>query len=171
MPSKVQAPSLGKTLMDKLKLYEVIPLSEKKEIDLWTYKQRKNLVIFFHHGHKCPFCRKKLEDFASAYRKIQELETEVLAISFDSPKDTEQYHEKVALPFPLLSDQTGETTEKYTHRDEDKHAPFPSIFITDRYQELRFQKIAPEADQLQTVDDILGWLLLIETECPECSHL
>ena len=174
--AKVQPSSAGETLMDKLKLYEVIPhfslpSSSKKEIDLWSYKQRKNLVIFFHHGYKCPFCQKKLEELARVYKEIQGFEGEVLAISFDSLKDTEKYLEKVAVPFPLLSDQREEATEKYTYRDEERDAPFPSIFITDRYEALRYQKIAHEADQLQGVDDVLGWLLLIQSECPECSHL
>ena len=75
------------------------------------------------------------------------------------------------MPFHLLSDETGETTVTFTYTDIKNNVPFPSIFIADRFGVLRYQKIVSEAHELLEGKDILSWLLLIQTECPECSHL
>lgn len=102
---------------------------------------------------------------------MQSLETEVLGVSFNDASKAKKQAELDGIPFPLLSDLDGETTERFTHIDYAKNAPFPSVFITDRFGELRYQKIATEAESLPGEEEILSWLLLIQTECPECPHL
>ena len=160
----------------KLRLQEVVPhlnlpSSEGADVNIWDFKQRKNLVLIFHHGRNCPHCRNKLKELAEAYKEIQALEAEILAVSFDNFEDAKDLREEDELPFPLLSDQSGATTERFTFIDESGNQPLPTVFITDRFGALRYQKIAREATDLPSAGEILNWLLLIETECPECSHL
>jgi peroxiredoxin len=169
-------PEKEKMPKDKLALREVVPYLSlpshmSKNVNLWDFKQRKNLVIIFHHGKQCNHCSEKLKKLAKIYKNIQELEAEVLAVSFDGFSEAKKQAEMDDIPFPLLSDLSGETTERFTYTDLFKNAPVPSIFITDRFGELRFQKIADEAEDLPSEVEILSWLLLIQTECPECSHL
>ncbi len=157
----------------KLSLQEVVPhfvlpSDELDNVDTWDYKQRKNLVIIFHHGFGCPSCRKKIAEVAQDYERIQELNAEVLAISNDSPKKAREFAEKANVTFPLLSDTKG-ITEKYSYEDEARGAPAPSVFITDRFGGLYYQKIGWEADDLPTVEEITDWSYLIEIQCPECS--
>ena len=165
------------SIHEKLKLYEVLPhlgLPSNKgngNINLWDYKQRKNLVLFFHHGFKCPRCSSKLVEIASAYPQIQAEEAEVLAISFDSLKDAEAFSEKMRVQFRLLSDTKNGDSAAFTYVDEAKKGLYPSLFITDRFSALRYQKIVEEADRLPPVKEIVDWLELIQLECPECSHL
>ncbi len=160
----------------KLKLREVVPYlglpsNRNVHISLWDFKQRKHLVIIFHHGSKCSFCRKKLKDFAEVYKEIQKLNAEVLAVSFESIDQIKRQAEEDDIPFPMLADTYGEATESFTYTDEKRKAPFPSVFITDKFGELRKQEIAAEADKLLVKEEVLSWLWLLETECPECSHL
>jgi len=122
-------------------------------------------------GTTCPHCAAKLEEFALEYAKFWELEAEILAISFDNIEKLNAYGSKLNIPFYLLSDEAGESTEKFTHVDVERKAPCPSIFTTDRFGALRHQEIASEAHELLDTGDILSWLLLVQTECPECSHL
>ena len=75
------------------------------------------------------------------------------------------------MPFHFLSDETGETTVTFTYIDIENNVPLPSIYITDRLGVLRYQKIVSEAHELPDGKEIISWLLLIQTECPECSHL
>jgi peroxiredoxin len=164
------------SLLLKLKIWEVVPnldlpSNRNGNISLWNFKQRKHLVIIFHHGSKCSFCRNKLKDFAEVYKEIQKLEAEVLAVSFESIDQLKRQAEEDRIPFPMLSDAYGEATESFTYMDEKRKGPFPSVFITDRYGELRKQEVGTEADKLLSKEEILSWLLLLETECPECSHL
>lgn len=99
------------------------------------------------------------------------LDAEILGVSFDNLDETRNYAKETGVMFPLLSDENMEATEKFTHQDEARKAPYPSLFITDRFGVLRYQKIVEEADELPDVKEVLSWLLLIQTECPECSHL
>lgn len=113
----------------------------------------------------------KLKELSEIYVNAKELETEILAVSSDNLEKLKRYAKRIRITFHLLSDETGETTETFTYTDVGKNAPFPSIFITDRFGVLRSQKIASEAHELPDTKEILSWLLLIQTECPECSHL
>ncbi|MGB9959744.1 MAG: redoxin domain-containing protein [Candidatus Bathyarchaeales archaeon] len=53
--------------------------------------------------------REQLKELAKANKEIQFLEAEVLAVSFDNIKDLKGQGKEDALPFPLLSDQSGTT--------------------------------------------------------------
>ncbi|MGB9853764.1 MAG: redoxin domain-containing protein [Candidatus Bathyarchaeales archaeon] len=164
------------TLQPKLELQEVVPYlnlpsNKGTNVNLWDFKQRKNLVLIFHHGRACSYCRNKLKELAEYYKEIQTLEAEILAVSFDNLEDAKVQGEEDELPFPLLSDRRGATTERFTFIDQSKNMPFPAIFITDRFGALRHQKITEEAADLPSAVEILSGLLLIQIECPECSHL
>jgi len=165
-----------KTFPEKLKLHEVIPYldlpsNKRGNINLSDFKQKKKLVIIFHHGSKCAQCAQKLKELAQIYPKVEELEAEIIAVSFDSIAEARNDARESEIPFPLLYDSGGEATERFTYIDESRHTPYPSLFITDRFGVLRYQKIVHEADALPHGKEILDWLLLIQTECPECSHL
>lgn len=169
---------LTQTFTYKLKEDEIVPYfklpsSQDVDIDLWQYKQRKNLVIVFHHGSNCVFCQRKLGEYAKIYEKARGFQylAEILAISFNNINEIKDYVKRASISFPLLSDVKEKITEKYTHKDKTRNSPYPSIFITDRYGALHYQKIAPEANNLPDGDEVLSWLLGINMECPECSHL
>lgn len=160
----------------KLNLREVIPyfeLSSNKggKLSVWDFKQLRHLVIILHHGSKCSSCRKKLKDLAGVYDKIQKLNAEVLAVAFESVARLKQQAKEDSISFPMLADTSGETIKLFTYWDEKKNGACPSIFICDRFGELRKQQIVTEADRLLEKEEVLSWLLLLETECPECSHL
>jgi hypothetical protein len=77
-----------KPLQPRLGIHESVPLfalpsDRGKEVKLWDYKMRKNLVIFFYHGNACSLCGKRLMMFAEHYGELVRLETEILAISSD----------------------------------------------------------------------------------------
>lgn len=160
----------------KINLREVIPLlqlpsSINKEISTWDLKQYKNLVLFFNHGTKCNYCWQKIKALDAIYPKLKGLETEVLAVSFDNVSDLKEKAAKDNIKFPLLSDANNRYTMKFTYIDNWRNSPYPSIFITDRYGELREQEIKVEADQLMNEVDIVSKIFAIEIECPECSYL
>jgi peroxiredoxin len=78
-----------RTFPHKLKEKEVIPAfslpsSLGREINLWEYKHKQNLIIVFHHGPTCTICQRKLKEYAETYEKVKDLEAQILAISFDA---------------------------------------------------------------------------------------
>lgn len=163
-------------LQEKLKLGETIPYfnlpsARNDQINPWDFKQRRNLIIFFHHGILCLHCAVKLDELSSAYTSLKENETELLAISCDDITSLKDYTNKLMIPCHLLSDKKAESIKQFTYSDPARKATYPPIFITDRFGMLRFQQINLEAHSLAGTDEILSWLILIQTECPERSHL
>ncbi|MCX8183392.1 MAG: peroxiredoxin family protein [Crenarchaeota archaeon] len=70
----------------KLEFQELVPFLNLPSnrclyINFWDFKQRKSLILIFHHGKSCPYCIVKLKELAKIYRDIQDLDGEVLAVS------------------------------------------------------------------------------------------
>lgn len=144
-----------------------LPSSRGDVVDSWDFKQVKNLVIVFYHGHGCEVCKKKLEEYNKVYPQMKDFRFsgEILAISYDSMDQIKKYLQSASIDFPLLSDTEKKVTEKFTYEDNSRKAPFPSIFITDEYGALWHQKIVKEADQLPSGKEILDWSFSINCEC------
>lgn len=149
----------------KLKEQEVIPhirlqSNQDNIVDSWDFKQRKNLVIIFYHGRNCLVCKHKLQEYNKIYSKMDDFRylAQFLAISFDSIDHVQNYILNSSIDFPLLSDSQKHVTEKFTDIDNSKKAPYPSLFITDRFGALWFQRIVKEADQLLSAQELLDWI-------------
>lgn len=158
----------------RLRIHELVPpftlpSTRGKEVRLWDYKMRKNLVILFYRGDGCSRCKEKLKVFAEHYGELVKLEAEMLAISADGLEGTRAVSAELGLPYPLLSDPEGRVIEKYTFWRKDAKAALPSVFVTDRYGTLYHQLIADETTGLPDLKEILSWLQFIQSQCPECS--
>lgn len=91
---------------EKLKLGEVVPYlnlpsNKNGNVSLWDLKQRKNLVIIFYHGTYCVHCIAKLKELAEVYTRAKELETEILAVSFNNIEKPKRHAKRIAMPFHL----------------------------------------------------------------------
>lgn len=135
----------------------------------WEYKQRKNLVLFFFHGGRCPSCHQRLTGLIARYAEFRELEAEVLAISPERIETLRGLAAELASPFPLLADAQGEVFHRYLRWSENE-APPTALFIADRWGELVAHMVAQEADTLLPEKEVRAWLQFIEIQCPEC-HL
>lgn len=87
-------------LIPKLESRKAIPifelsLNKGKTINLWDFKQLKNLLIIFHHGSQCSICRNKLRKIAKVYSELRKLETEVLAVSTESLEKVKEQAKKM----------------------------------------------------------------------------
>ena len=128
-------------------------------------------MLFFNHGIRCRYCARRPVEFAGIHERIRDEEAEVLSISPDNVDDLKDYACEKNSPFLMLSDSSGAVSQRFTIKSELRRAPMPTILIADRFGVLRFQEMAEEADHLLDGNEILSWLSLIESECPECSHL
>ncbi len=64
----------------------------------------KHLVIFFYPKDNTPGCTTEAQQFRDLYAQFQLVNCELVGISRDSIKSHENFKEKFALPFELLSD-------------------------------------------------------------------
>lgn len=147
--------------------YFNLPSNKGKSITPWNYKQRKHLVIYFFGGADCEECKRTLKEFAGNYPEYRRLNSEVLAIGTDSLESLAGLADELDLPFPVLSDETAEVTNKYTGIDPKTKMPYPSIFIADRYGSLEEKWIVSNVDELPGQEEFLSILHLFELRCPE----
>jgi peroxiredoxin len=59
-------------------------------------------VLLFYRGHWCPYCRQQLLNFQQALPELQEIGTQVIALSTDSAEDAQQTVERHRLAYPIL---------------------------------------------------------------------
>jgi peroxiredoxin Q/BCP len=91
--------SIGKKLSDF-----TLPATGEKDISLSDLKG-KNVVIYFYPKDSTPGCTREGQDFRDNIRKFRSRKTIVLGVSRDSIKSHENFKEKQAFPFDLLSDK------------------------------------------------------------------
>jgi peroxiredoxin len=169
-----RATTVPRTLKPKLKLQEVVPdfdlpSTKNGKVGLWSYKQKLNMVLLFFHGRDCKGCIDLLQELARDYARYQDDEAEILAVTTMPLDEARALADQLHLPFPILSDPTGKTVERFTYLDEATGGPVPSLFVLDRFGAVYTQAIAEREDQLPSSDEVLEWLGLIEAQCPECG--
>ena len=124
------------------------------------YKEKNNIVIIFFN----PVDSSDLEIVAELKRRYPEFveeNAEVLGVASGPIGVFSECAKALQLPFPLLADVMDETKNAY-------HVIGPTIFVADRYGELKMQNVI--AGNLDAVlDEVISTLELIEIECPECG--
>ncbi|MBC7174016.1 MAG: thioredoxin-dependent thiol peroxidase [Polyangiaceae bacterium] len=80
----------------------------------------KYAVVYFYPKDSTPGCTTEAQGFRDAREKLENLGAVVVGISKDSIESHRKFRDKHALTFPLLSDPSGETIEKYDAWGEKK---------------------------------------------------
>lgn len=75
--------------------------------------QGNPLVLFFYPGDFTPGCTREACQFRDAFEDLRGLNAHIVGISQDPPETHAKFRGKHDLPFPLLSDEDGETAEAY----------------------------------------------------------
>jgi len=73
----------------------------------------RNVVLYFYPRDATPGCTTQSQHFRDAYKAFEKTNTVVLGVSQDSIKSHEKFHQKQALNFDLLSDESGDICAKY----------------------------------------------------------
>jgi len=155
----------------KLELNRPVPLFELpstlgRNIQLWEYRQRKNVLILF-------LCSdnnrngKILRNFADNYDQYLSQNTEILAIINEDQKEIDGLKKELNLPFPMLSDMSGNVADKYTQIID--KCSIPSVFVIDKFGILYYQSALEKEDEFFEQDKIFEWLDFVEKQCPECT--
>ena len=134
-----------------------------ENIASWDFRQKKNLLIVFFipTDYDIPL----LKAIAQEYILIKELNTEILGIAMGKFREIEQISEKLKIPFSIFLDEEGEVSLAYQVQGS-----FPSVFVTDRFGTLYFQKIGIRREGIPLIlKEIESTLSFIESQCPECS--
>jgi peroxiredoxin len=89
-----------------------LPASGGQQVSLSDLKG-KPVVVFFYPKALTSGCTKEAEAFRDLYAEFQKAGVVVLGASKDPVKKQDQFVEKHALPYPLLSDAEGTLCDDY----------------------------------------------------------
>jgi peroxiredoxin len=94
-----EAPQLGEAMPDFL-----LPDERGKLHSLTDYTRRGPVVIAFHRGHWCPYCRISATALADSHPEIRQFGAELIAITPEVEKFNAELKSSSGAPFPVLSD-------------------------------------------------------------------
>jgi len=73
----------------------------------------KHMVLYFYPKDDTPGCTIEAKDFRDHIKEFEKVGVVVIGVSKDSVKSHDAFRKKYCLPFPLASDESGETCENY----------------------------------------------------------
>lgn len=74
---------------------------------------RQPLIIYFYPKDNTPGCTAEACALRDGYQKLKDLGYQVIGINRDTPGSHQKFAAKHNLPFPLLTDVTGEVVESF----------------------------------------------------------
>ncbi len=86
-----------------------LALTGNKNIDLASFKGKKNVVLYFYPKDDTPGCTTESKDFAALAKQFDKANTVIIGISKDSLASHDKFRAKYELPFALASDNSGIT--------------------------------------------------------------
>jgi peroxiredoxin Q/BCP len=86
-----------------------LALTGNKNVDLASFKGKKNVVLYFYPKDDTPGCTIEANDFAKLNAQFTKADTVVIGISKDDMKSHDKFRAKYDLPFALASDASGIT--------------------------------------------------------------
>jgi peroxiredoxin len=128
-----------------------LPESRGGSISVWDYRHKQPLILVF-CGDRC---RPVLKSFTEHYEQYRAGGAEVLVVSTRKPAPESK-------PFPLLWDVQGEVSKQFSDGR-------PAVLMVDRYGELDSRLEGPWENESPDHQEILDWLVFVESQCPECG--
>ena len=89
-----------------------LPDSQGNQVNLNDYKG-KWLVLYFYPKDDTPGCTTEACHFRDDFKFLESLGAKVVGVSIDDSFSHKKFAEKYNLPFPLLSDSSGEVASRY----------------------------------------------------------
>ncbi len=127
------------------------------KIKLSSFKNKKNVVLYFYPKDMTPGCTTEACDFRDYFKKFKD--TEILGVSIDSPERHQKFIEKQKLPFTLISDEDKKVVEKYgVWQEKSMYGKkfmgiVRSTFIIDKAGKIR--KVYPKVKVKGHVEEVL----------------
>jgi peroxiredoxin len=141
-----------------------------KQVSLYDYRGRSNLVLFCAGRTKDSADGPLLSALAKRYGEIAETDSEVLVVLAESVAQADEYRRKMKFPFPVLSDPDARV-HNTVGASGAQAVPAPALYITDRFLEVFAVWRTGAGDGLPDISDVLSWLNYLDSQCPECTQI
>lgn len=166
------APALGEALPPFM-----MPDHEGRLTDLSDLLDEAPLVVVFHRGHWCPYCRMTIAALAEAQPRLAP--TQIVAISAEIQRYTRRIRAEAGATFRFLSDIDAEYAasiglaitlepalreilERSGKRVPDFQGskgwilPIPAVFVLDRSGIVRARHVDPDYRRRMEIDELVG---------------
>lgn len=166
------APAVG----DRMPLF-ALPDQEGRLVLLEKLTEAGPVVVAFHRGHWCPFCRMAMTGLAEIQEKARP--AQIVAISCELPRYTRRIRNEVGAGFPFLSDMDARYTlslKLAAWLDDtltriiseagydipvyqgagDWILPIPAVFVVDMNGIVSARHIDPDYRRRMDLDDLLN---------------
>ncbi len=90
----------------------LLPNQDGVNVSLTDYLG-KDLLVYFYPGDFTPGCTAQACNFRDHYSEYQQRGITIVGVSMNSKESHKKFQEKYNLPFDVLSDISGEVTDKY----------------------------------------------------------
>jgi len=80
-------------------------VSDKGRINLMDYRGKKNVVLAFYFADYTPVWKGELLAFQKDITRFEDLNTQVLGVSYDSIETHKKFTAEYGITFPLISDE------------------------------------------------------------------
>lgn len=90
-----------------------LPSTQGENISLSRFRGKKPIVLFFYARDFSPPCTREVEAFTKDFALYERRNAAIVGISVDAPQSQKNFSTKLAVPFPLLSDQGGNVAHQY----------------------------------------------------------
>ena len=127
-------------------------------VKLSDFRGRRNVVLYFYPKDDTPGCTREACDFRDAYDDLTRRDVAILGVSKDTLDSHARFAEEYGLPFTLLSDTSGDVSERYGVWGERKrygrisHGIERTTFLIDKEGVLR--RVFPQVRVEGHVDEI-----------------
>jgi peroxiredoxin len=133
--------------------------TEKNKVSLESFSGQNVLVLFFPLAFT-GVCTQELCAIRDDIAAYDDLSTQVLAISVDSPHTLTRFKEEQGLNFPLLSDFNKEVSAAYGAQYEEfvlgmKQVAKRAAFVIDSEGKILYAEVLEEAGNLPNFDAVI----------------
>jgi peroxiredoxin len=142
--------------------------SDGKQVSLYDYRGRCNLVLFFAGRTKDSSDSPLLSALAQRYGEIAATDSEVVVVLAESVAQADEFRRK--MHFPVLSDPDMRV-HNMVGASGAQAVPAAALYITDRFLEVFAVWRTGTGDRLPDISDVLSWLTYLDSQCPECTQI
>lgn len=140
--------------------------TEGRKVSVSDYRGRLGLVLVVADGR--PRSLEFLTGVTKAYSEIRDEQEEVLAVLQGTAGKAARIKDEVRATFPVLVDKHGRIHRLMGAQDR-RGQPEMAVYIADRFGEVFATFRESEKQAMPSVQEILGWLDFVNSQCPGCS--
>ena len=152
LESELEQRNYKRTVLDELgpSLWSPAPAppltvldSAGEEVTLADYEDQ-NLVLIYYLGDECLHCMEQVAEASERSADFRELNTEILAMSKDTPEEIAGYEESGEFDVTLLHDPGFENARRYHVYDDFEECELHATILLDRNHDVHWFRIGGE---------------------------